>query len=96
MSDSWDEMRRAKEEQFFDEQNKEALARLKKQPAEIKKSPITGKAMKQSTMHGVTVDICEDSGGIWFDKGEIEIFLKNALEEVKGKSFLERFIKSVS
>ena len=98
MSDSWDEMRRAKEDQYFHEQNKKALERLqeKKDSQEIVKlSPASGKPMRQETLHGVTVDICEQTGGYWFDKGEIEIFLINAMEEEVGKSVLQRFLNSI-
>ena len=98
MNDSWDEMRRAKEDQYFHEQNKKALERLqaKKDSQEVAKlSPVSGKPMRQETLYGVTVDICDQSGGYWFDKGEIEIFLKNAMEEEVGKSLLQRFLTSI-
>jgi hypothetical protein len=71
MTDALEQRRRAAEEQFFEQQNKEALKRLKER-SEARKSPITGKPMKQKTLMGVTIDYCEDSKGIWLDAGELE------------------------
>lgn len=77
MNDSWDDMRRAKEEQFFDQQNKEALARLKSRTgAGHRPSPITGKPMEQKTIMGVVVDYDSESGGVWLDRGELEQIVK--------------------
>lgn len=77
MSDSWDEMRRAKEEQYFHNQNEAALKRLSDRAAEKPRlSPVTGKPMKQVTLMGTVIDQCEESGGIWLDKGELEELIK--------------------
>lgn len=78
-ADSWDEMKRAKEEEYFNRQNQQALARLKNRPSDIKRlSPITGEPMEQVTINGVVVDRCQKSGGIWLDAGELEEILKSA------------------
>lgn len=92
MSDSWDEMRRAKEEQYFDQQNKEAMKRLQKKSETVRKSPITGKPMKQVSQYGVVMDICDESGGVWLDKGELQIIIENTRSE-HGKSWAEKFLK---
>ena len=76
--DALDERRKAAEEQYFQKQNEEALARLKKRSAETRHSPITGKPMEQLTLMGITVDRCKDSGGIWFDAGEFEELVTKA------------------
>ncbi|MBX7145404.1 MAG: zf-TFIIB domain-containing protein [Oligoflexia bacterium] len=95
-SDSWDEMRRAKEEQYFQNQNKEALNRLKARGSGARKSPITGEPMEQLTLHGVVVDRCPSSGGIWLDKGELEEILKASTKEGgAGTSWLQQFMKGL-
>lgn len=81
MSDTWDEMKRAKEEQFFERQNQEALLRIKKQRGDKPRpSPITGEPMEQITLHGIVLDRCKTSGGIWFDAGELEELIKHERE----------------
>jgi Zn-finger nucleic acid-binding protein len=80
MSDAWDDRRRAQEEGYFDTLNKQALARLaakKGKPA--LKSPATGKPLEPVAIGGVVIDRCVDSGGVWFDAGE----LGQLLETVK-------------
>lgn len=92
MSDSWDDRRRAQEDGYFDNLNKQALARLatkKGQPA--RPSPATGKAMEVVTVMGVVLDRCGDSGGLWLDSGELE----QLVEASKNSSAsLNDFIKS--
>jgi len=79
MTDSWNDMKSAKEEAFFDRQNKEALARLKaREGQKARLSPITGEPMEQITLHGVVVDRCPKSGYIGLDSGELEQILKEA------------------
>ena len=88
MNDSWDEMRRAKEEQFFEKENQLAMERLKGRSDNKKRlSPITGKEMEQLTIMGVLVDRCPDSGGVWLDAGELEQLLKTSKEEGKISHF---------
>ncbi len=84
MSDSWDEMRKAKEEQYFMKENQEALIRLKARSGDKPRlSPVTGKPMKQVTLMGVLIDQCEETGGVWLDNGELEELIKasNSKEE---------------
>jgi Zn-finger nucleic acid-binding protein len=92
MSDSWDDRRRAQEDGYFDNLNKQALARLatkKGQPA--RPSPATGKPMEVVTVMGVVLDRCVDSGGLWLDSGELE----QLVEASKSSSAsLNDFIKS--
>ncbi len=98
MTDSWDEMRRAKEEQFFEEQNKAALARLKARGAGDKRiSPVSGQPMLQKTINGVVVDVCPVTGGIWLDAGELEQLMKSAAEGGKqgDNGWISGFFKSL-
>ncbi len=77
MADSWNEMKRAKEEAYFEQQNKEAMARLKaREGQKARLSPITGQPMEQITVHGVVVDRCPTSGYIGLDAGELEQIVK--------------------
>ncbi|MCC6952829.1 MAG: zf-TFIIB domain-containing protein [Deltaproteobacteria bacterium] len=74
MSNSWDDMKRAKEESYFDRKNREALERLAASASNDKPrpSPITGEPMDRVVISGVVVDRCPTSGGIWLDAGELE------------------------
>jgi Zn-finger nucleic acid-binding protein len=81
MSDSWDERRRAQEEGYFENLNKQALARLaSKKDHPARKSPATGKPMEQIAVMGVVIDRCVDSGGIWLDAGELPHILEASKE----------------
>ena len=35
-------------------------------------SPIDGAPMRKLKRYGVEIDVCERSGGVWLDKGELE------------------------
>lgn len=93
MNDSWDERRRAQEDAYFDQANKEALARLAlKQEGPARRSPATGKPMQPLTVMGVVLDVCVDSGGAWLDSGELE----QLLHATKlSKASLEDFIRTL-
>jgi len=77
MSDSWDDRRRAQEDGYFDALNKQALSRLAaKQGKPALKSPVTGNPMEIVTVMGVVIDRCAESGGVWFDAGELALLLE--------------------
>jgi Zn-finger nucleic acid-binding protein len=95
MSDSWGDMRKAKENQFFEAQEKEALARLKARNEAVRKSPIDGQPMEQITMMGVVIDRCKTSGGVWLDNGELEQLLKAASangSQEESSGWMKKFI----
>lgn len=97
MNDSWDEMRRVKEEEYFQKKNQEAVERLKTRTGN-RPSPITGKPMEQITIMGIVVDRCNDSGGIWLDAGELESILKaseKAGAEGSGEGFLSNLFSGL-
>lgn len=94
MSDSWDTMRKAKEGEYFERKNSEALERLKKKQTTERLSPITGKPMEQVVMHGVVIDRCPESGGIWLDAGELEELTK-ALNEKDSGNAVQNFFHSL-
>jgi len=82
MSDSWDEMKRAKEDMYFEEQNRKALERLKVRGTQKPRlSPITGEPMEQVTVQGGVIDRCKSSGGIWLDAGELEQIVEGFKKE---------------
>ena len=91
MNDSFKKRGDALEGDYFRKQDEIAVARLKKRLDEEKPrlSPITGEPMEQKTYHGVIIDVCPTSGGIFLDKGELEIILKNAASDQEDqKGFL--------
>ena len=96
MANSWDDMKRAKEESYFDRKNREALERLAQSASADKPrpSPITGEPMERIVISGVVVDRCPTSGGIWLDAGELEqiVELKGGETSAQeGQSMLDKF-----
>lgn len=98
MADSWDDMRRAKEEQFFDEQNKAALARLKtRKAAAARLCPICSKSMEQRALMGVIIDVCPGNDGVWLDNGELEEIMKASGGDMpKSAGWFGGLLKSLS
>ena len=93
MGDAWDERRKAQEDSYFENLNKQALARLAvKQGAPARPSPVTGKPMEVITVMGTVIDRCVDSGGIWLDAGELDQLLVSSKEHSPS---LADFIKLV-
>ena len=87
MTNSWDDMRRAKEESYFDKKNREALERMSsKKTDKPRLSPVTGEAMEQIVINGVVVDRCPTSGGVWLDAGELEQLMNVQKESATGES----------
>lgn len=87
MSDALEKRGKALEDSYFDKMEQQALSRLsdRKASGTERKSPITGKAMEQINIHGIIVDRCIDSGGIFLDSGELEEIIKaSRAEEAQG------------
>jgi hypothetical protein len=80
MSNSWDEMAKAKEDQYFKKLNEEALARFKEKSKDStpRKHPVTGEPLVQRALYGAVIDYCPMTGGMWLDAGELEIMIENA------------------
>lgn len=93
MSDSWDDRKRAQEEQYFAQQNKAALERMRShQSTGPRACPVTGDTLEQITMMGVIIDRCPKCGGVWLDSGELEQILTSS----KGnQSWSEKFFGSL-
>src|SRR5262245_19638755 len=80
MTDSWDEMRKAKEEQYFEKLNQETIHRLKNRPHATKRHcPIDSDVLEHQTHLGVIIDRCPKCGGVWVDNTEFQ-HLINAAE----------------
>jgi hypothetical protein len=102
MADGFKELATAREEEYFHKLNQEAAARFKQKQSEKanpRLSPITGKPMEQRNVHGVIIDVCTDSGGIFLDAGELEIlvqaFQKDATQQATADSWGKRFLAQI-
>ena len=100
MTNSWDDMRKAKEDDYFHRKNQAALERLAaKKEDKPRLSPITGEPMEQVVVHGVVVDRCPTSKGIWLDAGELEQLLegsKPGADDGKGQNWLNDFFRGLT
>lgn len=76
MTNSWDEMKRAKEEQYFDRQNQEALRKLHDSKSTLL-SPRTQKPMEQIPLQDGKAFLCRDSQGIYIESTTIDSLAKN-------------------
>jgi len=86
MNDSWNDMRKAKEEMYFQKQNEDALKKIKlERSGSTRKSPINGEPMEEIVFKGVVVDRCIKTGGIWLDPGELEKIIQESKNEVTSK-----------
>ncbi len=82
MNDSWDDMRKAKEDLYFSKHNEAALKKIREdRSGKIRKSPISGEPMEEVAFKGVVIDRCKQSGGIWLDQGEMEKIIETVLKE---------------
>ena len=91
MSEDLTKRGKALEDQYFAQEEKKNTAHLATL-ASNKLSPVTGKLLSQKVINGVTVDICEESGGVWLDKGELEILMKSHKDE---KDFFTKFVEGL-
>ena len=96
MSNGTEKLADAQLGSYFAKKNKEALERLKekKDSEKPKLSPVSGEPMVSEVLHGVVIDRCEKSGGLWLDAGELEEILKatKELEKSGEKSWLETLV----
>lgn len=71
------------EQEYFKQQDLELLAELRDRnararaaEAQVRRSPITGEPLVPKAFHGVTIDVCPTSGGVWLDAGELEALMQ--------------------
>ena len=79
MSNAWDDMKKAKEDQYFMQKDKEILDKKHKdlEKEEFKahfknRCPKCGEGLKEEDFHGVNIDRCISCNGIWLDDGELD------------------------
>jgi len=101
MSDSWEQRRKAKEEEYFHKREIEALQRIRdRESNKPRLSPITGEPMEQLTIMGVVIDRCPTSQGIWLDAGELEQIIEASKQggdsSTETIGFLDRFFGLVT
>ena len=82
MANKWDERKKAKEDEYFVQRERELLAKLKaKQESETKTSlqktchmrcPKCGEPLKERSFQKIQIDQCTGCHGVWLDAGEIE------------------------
>ena len=95
MSSEFKEHGYNREEEFFFKQNKELLEKRRKELDAQRKEqqesqkhahwmccPKCGQKMAEVPLEGIKVDRCTACGGIYFDKGELELLLE--AKEQKG------------
>ena len=94
MSNAWDDMKKAKEDQYFMNKDKEILDKKhhELELEEFVKSfknhcPKCGEKLEEISFHGVNIDKCPSCKGIWLDEGELDA-LKN---EENAKSWFDKF-----
>ena len=56
-------------------------------------SPVTGKPMKRESHPDITIDVCEDSGGIFLDKHELNILITGMQGDIEIVSVQDEEIK---
>jgi len=96
MANTWDDRKKAQEEEYFVKKEREQLAKLKaKQEADSMeaakkaahmKCPKCGESLKVRSFQKIEIDQCAGCGGIWLDAGELE-----AVAEKEGGSWLGKF-----
>lgn len=93
MNDAWDDMRRAKEDQYFEKENSKLLHRLAEQSHDMK-SPATGEPMEKSILMGLEVYRCPKTGGYWITRPQLEQIIERAKEE-SDADFIHDFLNSL-
>ena len=72
---------RAKEDMFFAEKDREVLEKLRAQLRKVDRAEILrclkcpGK-LESYIFHGIALDRCQECGGVWLDKGELEAIVR--------------------
>lgn len=98
MTDAWDDMKRTKEEEFFQKQNKELLSHLKaNKGTQPRLCPADGQALSQLTVMNVQIDQCPKCHGVWLDAGELETLLNKSAEKasVESANAISEFLKAI-
>ena len=97
MPDSWDDRKRALEEDYFHRKEKEAVERMRAKRATEGASaglqcPKCDGRLMEIDYEVVKIDRCEKCNGVWLDSGELEQLTK----QEDGGGFLSRMFGSIS
>ena len=97
MTDSWDDMKRTKEEEYFERHNREKLEKLKgKKTPQKRICPVDGTSLECLTVNRIEIDRCPTCHGVWLDAGELEHMIKASKEASKGSpNWLTKFYKDI-
>jgi Zn-finger nucleic acid-binding protein len=99
MTDTWDERKRALEEDYFHRKEKEAIERMRAKRAAEGAAAVAGLqcpkcdgTLMEIDYDVVKIDRCEKCNGIWLDAGELEQLTKHE----DGGGFMSRLFGSFS
>ncbi|MDQ1558842.1 MAG: uncharacterized protein QOD32_1902 [Pyrinomonadaceae bacterium] len=101
MSEIFDERRKALEDEYFRRKERETLDKLRQELAaeaaargqvEGRQCPLGHGKLTEETKGTVVIDHCEQCGGVWLDKGELEELTHHA----KSGGWFDNVMKSFS
>ena len=98
MSGSWDERKKALEEDYFRRKEQEAIEKMRqKREAEQARAnaihcPKCEGTLLEITHEGVQIDRCDTCNGVWLDAGELE----RLTEREEDAGWLGRLVRGVS
>ena len=94
MTNAWDDMKKAREEEYFKKKDKELL---EKKHEEVEREefdkhfkcrcPKCGDKLREEDFHGVKIDKCPSCKGIWLDDGELDTLTS----EEKARTWFDKF-----
>jgi rubrerythrin len=97
LGDKLHDAEKAREDEYFARRDRELIEKLKREKEqEFKKDlhaakdmtcPRCGKTLQQRVERGVTVDQCPSCGGVWLDKGELDVLAKADDQGLFGRLF---------
>jgi Zn-finger nucleic acid-binding protein len=95
MSDAFDNRRKGLEEEYFHRKNKEAIEKLREKMKVSEEAKTAGTSsmrcprcdgtLNETKIEDVSIDLCDQCGGVWLDSGELEQLTKR-----EGGGFLSR------
>jgi hypothetical protein len=88
MTNAWDEMKKANEEQYFERQNQEALRKLHDSQSALL-SPRTQKPMEQIKVGNGKAYVCPASHGLYIESSTVAEFSSDP--EALGAAILKAF-----
>ncbi len=102
MPDTWDDRKRALEEDYFRRKEQEAIEKLRaKREAERQQREAAGVSLKcpkcdgtlaELTYEDVVIDRCTACNGVWLDAGELELLTAREEQEEK-RGWLGRMLR---